>query len=390
MASPTELMLEDLSQKYAAMPVANAYLRLYENEKRFGRIFASLHERLNDHFESINDRADTTHHYWADSSREMIALIREVDDVLGALKSADVVVDFNEKYRAAMGGCRVWLKGSGGSVVPEDFEQIGIVKYEPVFALSGMVARLRKRNADVRLQLIGEGSYAKVFSFVDPDYGIKFAIKRANKDLAERDLHRFRQEFDMLKRLSFPYVVEVYKYDEDRNEYMMEFCEVTLREYIKRRNASLRFAARKRIALQFLYGINYLHSKNVLHRDISLQNVLVKTFDGGAVLVKLSDFGLVKEKGSEYTRTKTEMRGTIPDPMLASFKEYDVRNEIYAIGHVLSYIFTGRGALMSGDNEESRIVRKCTAHDVADRYQSVLELIKDVEKLDVNPAGVPG
>ncbi|MFD0393988.1 hypothetical protein ACFQ3Z_23125 [Streptomyces nogalater] len=204
MASPTELMLEDLSQKYAAMPVANAYLRLYENEKRFGRIFASLHERLNDHFESINDRADTTHHYWADSSREMIALIREVDDVLGALKSADVVVDFNEKYRAAMGGCRVWLKGSGGSVVPEDFEQIGIVKYEPVFALSGMVARLRKRNADVRLQLIGEGSYAKVFSFVDPDYGIKFAIKRANKDLAERDLHRFRQEFDMLKRLSFP------------------------------------------------------------------------------------------------------------------------------------------------------------------------------------------
>ncbi|MFF4751520.1 protein kinase family protein [Streptomyces sp. NPDC002514] len=233
------------------------------------------------------------------------------------------------------------------------------------------------------MQLIGEGSYAKVFSFTDPDYGIKFAVKRANKDLGARDLYRFRQEFDILKRLSFPYIVEVFQYDETRNEYKMEFCDSTLREYIKRRNDKLHFSSRKRIALQFLYGINYLHSKGILHRDVSLQNVLVKTYnDDAAVLVKLSDFGLAKDKNSEYTRTKTEMRGTIRDPLLVSFKDYDARNEIYAIGSVLSYIFSGREALISQRDTAGLIVRKCTDHDIDKRYQSVREVISDVEKMD--------
>jgi tRNA A-37 threonylcarbamoyl transferase component Bud32 len=382
-------MLEDLSQKYSQMSASNAFLRLYEDELRFGCIFASLHERLNEHFEAINDRAETTHHYWADSSRTMIALIKEVDEVLESLTHANVEVKLFEEYRTAIESCKPWLTRSGGSAIPEDFKQIRIVKYEPVFTLSNATVRLKKRDTGVRLQLIGEGSYAKVFSYVDPDYGIKFAVKRAKKDLSERDLHRFQQEFNILKRLSFPYVVQVYQYDETRREYKMEFCEDTLRTYIKRRNSTLRFASRKRIALQFLYGINYIHSENLLHRDISLQNVLVKTFAGGAVLVKLSDFGLVKDKKSEYTRTKTEMRGTIRDPLLSSFKEYDIRNEIYAIGHVLSYIFSGREALMSGTEAASRIVRKCTAHDLADRYQNVLELINDVEKLEATPADAP-
>lgn len=382
-------MLEDLSQKYAGMPTSNAFLRLYESDVRFGRIFASFHQRLNEHFEAINDRAETTNHYWAEPSRDMIALIKELDEVLNSLNHANFEVQFFEGYRTATVNCKQWLKRGGGSPVPEDFEQIEIIKYEPIFRLSNSSTKLRKRDTGIQLQLIGEGSYAKVFSYIDPDYGTKFAIKRAKKGLNERDLHRFQQEFTILKRLSFPYVVEVYQYDETRNEYRMEFCETTLRDHIKRRNDSLRFASRKRIALQFLYGINYIHSQQLLHRDISLQNVLVKKFDGGAVLVKLSDFGLAKERDSDYTRTKTEMRGTIRDPLLSSFKDYGTCNEIYSIGHVLSYIFSGREALMSGMDAASRIVRKCTAHDVADRYQNVLEVINDVEKLEATPTDAP-
>ncbi|WP_338145845.1 protein kinase family protein [Streptomyces scabichelini] len=165
----------------------------------------------------------------------------------------------------------------------------------------------------------------------------------------------------------------------------MEFCESTLRKYIKKGNNTLPFSSRKRIALQFLYGVNYIHSEGLLHRDVSLQNVLVKTFNGGAVLVKLSDFGLAKDKNSEFTRTKTEMRGTYRDPLLANFKDYGVRNEIYSIGWVLSYIFTGREALMSQDDAPSQIVRKCAAHDVAHRYGSLRELIGDVERLESTP-----
>jgi hypothetical protein len=51
---------------------------------------------------------------------------------------------------------------------------------------------------------------------------------------------------------------------------------------------------------------------------------MLKVYGDGAVLVKLSDFGLVKDHASEFTRTKTEMRGTIRDPLLSSFKDYTV------------------------------------------------------------------
>ncbi|MET8714433.1 protein kinase family protein [Streptomyces sp. NPDC004735] len=385
MTDPTKLMLADLSNSYADAKVSNAFLRLYVSDSRFGRAFASLHERLNEHFESINDRAETTHHYWAEQSREMLALGKEVANFLDSLKHVGIQVNLEESYAGAIENCRSWLVRSGGSTIPENFEKITITKYEPVFSRPDTEIKLRKSGQRTQLQLIGEGSYAKVFSFIDPDYGIKFAVKRAKGDLSERDLYRFQQEFNILKRLSFPYIVEVFQYDTTRNEYRMEFCESTLRKYIKKHNNTLSFSSRKRIALQFLYGVNYIHTEGLLHRDVSLQNVLVKTFNGGAVLVKLSDFGLAKDMNSEYTRTKTEMRGTYRDPVLESFKGYGVRNEIYSIGWVLSYIFSGREALLSRDDAPSQIVRKCTAHDVAHRYGSVRELIGEVEGMEATP-----
>lgn len=314
MTDPTELMLADLSNSYADTKVSNTFLRLYVSDRRFDRAFASFHEQLNGHFESINDRAETTHHYWAEQSREMFALIKEITNFLDSLIHAGIQVHLADSYASAIKSCQSWLVRSGGSTIPDDFEQITIIKYEPVFSRPDTEIKLKKSSQRAQLQLIGEGSYAKVFSFTDPDYGIKFAIKRANRDMSERDLHRFQQEFEILKRLRFPYIVEVFQYDATRNEYLMEFCESTLRKYIKKRNNTLTFSSRKRIALQFLYGVNYIHSVGLLHRDVSLQNVLVKTFNGGAVLVKLSDFGLAKDKNSEFTRTKTEMRGTYGTP----------------------------------------------------------------------------
>ena len=192
-----------------------------------------------------------------------------------------------------------------------------------------------------------------------------------------------------MKRLSFPYVVQVFRFDEGRNEYRMEFCEETLRAYVTKRNSKLTFSTRKRVALQFLYGLNYIHSQGLLHRDISLQNVLMKVYSSGAVLVKLSDFGLVKEATSDFTLTQTELRGTILDPQLESLKAYNVTNEIYATGWVLSFIFTGRQSLGHGTDDAAQIVKKCTDHDPGQRYGSVLDLIADVEALVTTPTDAP-
>jgi hypothetical protein len=388
-ADPVSLMFDDLVSRYGEVSPSVAFARLYVDDPDFGHVFAHLHERLNQHFAAINGRTKSTKHYWAEDSRDMLALIEELDEVLGSLQIAGFEVIFAAEYRTALERCQPWLSMSGGSRVPEDFGQIRLVKFEPVFNRPELTVRLKKRQSAVPLKMVGEGSYANVYSFTDPDYGIKFAVKRAKKGLDERDLHRFRQEFDVLKKLSFPYIVEVYNFDDVRNEYKMEYCDSTLRDYIARRNDKLSFASRRRIALQFLYGINYIHSKRLLHRDVSLQNVMLKVFGDGAVLVKLSDFGLVKEHTSEFTRTSSEVRGTIRDPILGNFKAYNVLNEIYSIGWVLSYIFTGREVLAVNKDEVSRIVQKCAANDTAQRYQRVIDLIADVERLAVSPTDTP-
>ena len=389
MADPVDLMILDLEEKYAELPTTEAYLRLYPDEARFGRIFANLQERLNTHFEAINGRVNTTKYYWADSSRDLLALIEEVPEALFVLQQAGVEVRFSPEYQAEIERCKPWLANFRGSTVPDDFTPIKVIKYSPVFVRPDATVRLRKNGSNQSLHLVGEGSYAKVFSFEDPDYGIKFALKRAKSELPERDLYRFREEFRILKSLSHPYLVEVYQYDEARNEYKMEFCDETLRHFIGRRNASLGFDYRKRIALQFLYGINFLHIKGYLHRDVSLQNILLKTFGDDAVLVKLSDFGLVKDTSSTFTRTQTEMRGTIRDPQLHAFKDYSVTNEIYAIGWVLSYIFTGKESLITGRDGVKGIVRKCTDQDTNLRYTNVRSIISDVEQLTTTTGDAP-
>ena len=56
--------------------------------------------------------------------------------------------------------------------------------------------------------------------------------------------------------------------------------------------------------------------KDILHPDISYQNVLPNVFDLESVIIKLSDFGSAKEQFLEFTRTDTEIRGTIINPQL--------------------------------------------------------------------------
>ncbi|MFG1802145.1 hypothetical protein ACGFI4_18485 [Micromonospora carbonacea] len=195
---PLDFLLEDLKVKYAAQEAERAFLRLYDDQD-LSQMFAVLHERLNRHFESINDRARSTHHYWAESSRDFIALIHELNQDLQGLRRAGIRIALDDRYTQAIKRCDPWLSSSCGSTIPDDFEQIMVVKYEPVFIRPRMTTSLKKRQPAVSLKMEGQGSYAIVYSYVDPDYGIRFAIKRAKRGIEERDLLRFKREFEVMK-----------------------------------------------------------------------------------------------------------------------------------------------------------------------------------------------
>jgi Serine/threonine protein kinase len=381
MATREELMRDDLYARFKEMTFSPGIARLYDVTNPVGQAMASFHTQLNGLFDFMNTKWKVNGHYNANESRELLDLIAQIASTQAGLKKIGVTLEVRDDYQRVFDEVKGFLGRSGGSPIPDDFAGITVIEYEPVFSSSETEMQLADSRQRVQPKMIGEGAFALVYSYVDPEYDKKFAIKRAKTGIDDKELARFRQEFDILRGLNFPYVLEVYRYNESRNDYTMEFCDSTLEAFIAARNATLPFSSRRRIALQFLYGLNYLHSKRILHRDISLRNVLVKIHDSGAATVKLSDFGLAKDPDSGLTKTDSETKGSIIDPALTSFKDYAVINEIYPIGVVLSFIFSGRRDLNATSGAVRAIVDKCVTHGLTARYQDVRAVIEDVEKL---------
>jgi len=384
MAAGSPRLARYLSQ-YSSNP-GSPYHEIYVDHGDYAAAFASIHERLDGELSFMNqkDRNGRGGHFNASNSRTLLGILDEIDRLRKELDRLGVRLEIAAEYSRVIDGCRLWLEGSGGSAIPEGFTPILIEEYDAVFHLadSGLVVPL---NSRVDLQLVGEGAYAVVHKFVEPNYGMVLARKRLKSSASEREAERFRREFDIMKNLDFPYLLTVYTFNGADNSYVMEFCNATLESYVARHNGKPAFdlRIRKRIALQFLYGLNYIHNRNLCHRDISLKNILIREYEGLTAIVRLSDFGLAKDVQSDFTRTESEIRGTIIDPALDRFKDFAAVNDIYAVGHVLSYLFTGRKVLLTDGSALSMIIQRCSHSDPRQRYQRVIEVIRAVEEWSI-------
>lgn len=227
-----------------------------------------------------------------------------------------------------------------------------------------------------KLSLIGEGAYANVYKYYDVRYDKWFALKRAKKDLDEKEILRFKREYEDMKKLNSPYVVEVLSYDDAKKQYSMELLDGTIEKYVNINNASLDDKQRKKIVLQLFSAYEYIHSQGLLHRDICPKNILVKQF-ADVLILKISDFGLVKELESEITSDSTEIKGYYNDPVLRieGFKNYNILHEIYALTQVIIFIMTGKSYFDKLKNEALKtFLSKGTNPDKTRRFQSLDEM----------------
>ena len=282
---------------------------------------------------------------------------------------------------------REYLKKFNEILKPDGYQliSVGQVSGRDVFKAHEIDCVVVTHSIDTihaNMKLIGYGAYAQVFKYKDEFYQKQFALKRANKGLDDKELERFRREFEEMHSLHSPYIVEVYSYNEEKNEYTMELMDCFLQSYIIKNNDKLTVRERRSIINQVLRAIRYLHSKQIFHRDISIKNVLLKQYDD-VLVVKLSDFGLVKIADSDLTSTNTEFKGSLNDPSLRieGFKNYGLLHEIYALTLLCAFVLTGKQRWdRITDPTIKAFVEKGTNPVKEKRFQSLDELSQAVKK----------
>lgn len=349
-------------------------------------LLATIHHELIKLFELMNGRlptGDYPAHYWANESRELLGIIDIVNTLEAGLRDSSNAFRVCDYYRDRINELRPNLRSSGGSEIPPHTDAIELYFTEPIFILSNSVTVNTPSRESVSYQLksLGEGSYAKTYKYKDKFYGINIVIKRAKEGLSEKELERFEREYKTIKELNSPYVVEAYRYNREAREYFMEFMDCTLEKYIARLNNKESNRIRLSISRQIIRAFRYVHSKQILHRDISPRNILIKEFDD-TVVVKISDFGLVKLQESNLTSDGTEFKGAYNDPELRriGFVNYDMKHEIYAITLVLYYVMTGRNRIDNIKNHKIKtFVDGGTISDVSRRYADIDELSRAFE-----------
>ena len=344
-------------------------------------ILTTLHHDLILLFKRMNDRLPTGEceaHFWADESRELIRRLDIINGLFGALKGTPLAFNIDSYYADLFLKCRDFLRSSGGSELPPNMAKIDLYYMIPIFTpVSSVTVSHEQQELTYQLKLVGEGSYANVFKYKDTFYNRFFILKRAKKGLDSKELARFRREYDVMRTLSSPYVVEVYNYNSAKNEYIMEYMDYTLDGYIAAHNSTLTIIQRKGIAQQILRAFDYLHSKGHLHRDISPKNILIKEYDD-TLVVKLSDFGLVKIPDSTLTTVNTEFKGYFNDPALVveGFNTYGIVHETYALTRVIYFVMTGKTNTEKITNQNLRnFVERGLNPDKTKRFQNIRDMI---------------
>jgi len=201
---------------------------------------------------------------------------------------------------------------------------------------------------------IREGGMGAIYRVRHKLLGEERVVKIMRAQLAgdQEFATRFVREANTLARVRHPNIAQLYDFfaDEAGNAAMvMEYIPgVDLRELLRRHGPpSLGLAVE--IAIQALEAIGFLHRRNMVHRDISPDNLMLARDADGKPVVKLIDLGIVKLLEAEGTGlTSTGMfigkvRYASPEQFKsAEGSKLDQRSDLYSFGAVFYELLTGR------------------------------------------------
>ena len=221
------------------------------------------------------------------------------------------------------------------------------------------------------VELIGEGSFGRVFRGLRKSDGIEVALKLIPKlGHSEKELSSLRSECKIQMSLSHPNIVRML----DAFETPKEVVAVT--EFIpngdlnkllvdasggsKQRKRPLPVARVRQIAGNLISALHYMHARRVLHRDLKPANVLV----GKDGVTKLCDFGFARHLGLE-TMVLTSIKGTplYMAPELIEERPYDHSADLWSAGAIIYELAVGHPPFPT--NSLFQLIKKI-------RYEQVL------------------
>ena len=162
----------------------------------------------------------------------------------------------------------------------------------------------------------------------------------------EKGMKKFRQEAEKLAKLGHvDGVVYVYDtFEENNTAYIvMEYLNgETLASYLKR-NGVLSEKETLELMIPLLQALQAVHEQNIIHRDISPDNIFIATDSTGNRQVKLIDFGAARFATSSHSKSLTVLLrpGYSPEEQYRSSGEQGPHTDVYAIAAVMYQMVTG-------------------------------------------------
>ncbi len=278
---------------------------------------------------------------------------------------------------------------------------------------------LRRLGKYRLLRKLGEGGMGAVYLGYHEGEARQVAVKILNDDLTSNQafVDRFYREAKSGALLNHPNIVRSLGAGQDRDTgkhyLVLEFVDGPSAQVLLDSQGPMAVGDAVHLALDIARGLEHAHSRNVVHRDIKPDNILLDPTG----VAKLSDLGLAKrvDEASHLTATRQGFGTTayMPYEQAVNARKADGRCDIYALGATLYHLVTGKVPFPGSNHLDvvekkkigeftpagelnaavprvlDEILARMLARDPQDRYQTASELIVDLERSRLS-ARLPG
>jgi tRNA A-37 threonylcarbamoyl transferase component Bud32 len=333
----------DFVTEFTDSSVFARFLNNSDHQQKFETLSAQLSHNATDLNLALNITSIFDHHQdVADRQADLAEILCKLDEIAFEMtkqqqelliQNKDMQNEFNRRFDSI----KFYLRQD-------------VLKAQNPVEESKFFLHIPRHDLDTE-ELIGQGGFADVYKGTWCSQHHRVAIKTIRiTDLNDNVKQNFLDEIATMHNTRFDHVLGIFGACIEPNYHalVVEYMSLgSLFDVLKKKEHIRSWEDRWPIALQMIKGVNYLHMRSILHRDIKSLNFLMdKAIDG--YIVKISDFGLAKirQETSRQTTKRVEPASVTGSllwiaPELLKLGKPSKASDIYSLGVVLWELATG-------------------------------------------------